>query len=153
MPRRSAASLEIAGPVQIIPRPDAPYTLDDNAADVWRQIVASMPADHWHPGNYHMLEELCGYIVESRRVARLIGIESKKRKVDVAAYNNLMRLRMQVTNMINRLSRSMRLTQQAAWQPQTQHNRMKGMVAASRHLVENPWFDGADETDDADSEA
>jgi hypothetical protein len=40
-------------------RPDAPYDLADAGAEVWRAIVASMPAEHFAPSHYPMLTQLC----------------------------------------------------------------------------------------------
>jgi hypothetical protein len=35
-----------------LPRPDAPYDVTDEEAEVWRTVVNSMPADHFIPANY-----------------------------------------------------------------------------------------------------
>jgi hypothetical protein len=73
--RKSAASLavpRIAGPVDRIERPDAPYNLSDLAAAEWRAIVNRLPADYFPRETWPMLAQLCRHIVASDRLGMLI---------------------------------------------------------------------------------
>lgn len=73
--RKSAAALTvkpIAGPVDRIERPDAPYTLSDLAAEEWRAIVNRMPADYFPRETWPMLAQLCRHVVASNRLGMLI---------------------------------------------------------------------------------
>ena len=97
-----------------LPRPDAPYDLDDAEAEIWRNVVESMPADHFIPANYHLLTLLCRHIVESERLEGFIkAYRKRKRDFNIREYGELQKAALSQTQMIQRLSRSMRLTQQA----------------------------------------
>ena len=62
-------------------------------------VVDSMPADHFTPANYHLLTRLCRHVVEARRIAQLIKAYRKAQLSE--------------SSIIQRLSCSMRLTQQS----------------------------------------
>lgn len=87
-------------------------------AEVWRTVVDSMPADHFTPANYHLLTQLCRHVVEARRIAQLIKAYRKARLSE--------------SSIIQRLSCSMRLTQQSNFH---QSRRLPGPTISNR----NPW--------------
>jgi len=129
----------IDGSTAVINRPDAPYDLSDAAADQWRMIVASMPADHFAPSHYTMLTQLCRHKVESNRVNQLIEACCAKRKgktFDVNEYNVLLKMQNRETASINQLMRSMRLTHQSLYRGESAKMRpvMTGLQKA-------PWDD------------
>lgn len=111
-----ALMLRDTGLAAELPRPDAPYELDDEESVVWRDVVESMPADHFIPANYHLLTQLCRHIVEARRIEQLVkDYRSRKNRTDFnyKTYAELQKVLLSQTQMIQRLSCSMRLTQQA----------------------------------------
>jgi hypothetical protein len=77
-----------------------------------------MPADHFTPANYHLLTQLCRHVVEGRRIAQLIKAYRKARLSE--------------SSIIQRLSCSMRLTQQSNFH---QSRRLPGPTISNR----NPW--------------
>jgi hypothetical protein len=125
--------------LEIIPRPDAPYELDDEQSDIWRSIVNSMPADHFQPANFHLLAKLCKHIATGRRMDQLVESETRKRKIDDGKLARLQKMRHIETTAIVMLSRSMRLTQQSIWLPQVAGNRIKGVAARKVNLIDAPW--------------
>ena len=136
---RSMTDLMIDGSTTVITRPDAPYDLSDAAAEQWRTIVASMPAEHFAPSHYPMLTQLCRHKVESNRIAQLIEqcCEKKKGKTfNLNEYKLLTKMQKGESAEINRLMRSMRLTHQSLMRPETARLRptMTGLVKA-------PWGD------------
>jgi hypothetical protein len=69
-----------------LPRPDAPYDVTDEEAEVWRTVVDSMPADHFIPANYHLLTQLCRHVVEARRIAQLIKAIARRKQISTSGY-------------------------------------------------------------------
>jgi hypothetical protein len=122
-------------------RPDAPYDLDDEEAAVWRDVVDSMPADHFIPANYHILTLYCRHVVEDKRLAQITKDYRKKRKdFNYKIYAELQKAALSQTLMIQRLSRSMRLTQQSNF---NQKRRLPGPTIDDDK--EYPWNFGKDE--------
>jgi len=115
MPRTSidALMLEETG-LAVDPRPDAPYELDDAEADQWRRIVNCMPPDHFIPANYPVLAQLCRHIIESHKISTAIKAYSKRKQgFNIREYGELTKQQDACSLAIGRLSRSLRLTQQA----------------------------------------
>lgn len=70
--RKSAAELEVAQPVELVARPDAPYDLSDEESVEWWGIVNARPADYFPKETHGMLADYCRHVVRSRRVADMI---------------------------------------------------------------------------------
>jgi len=84
--------LMIDGSTTAIQRPDAPYNLTDAAADEWRAIVNSMPAEHFARIHYPMLTQLCRHKVQSDRIDQLIEqccTKQRGKTFDRAQYKDL----------------------------------------------------------------
>jgi hypothetical protein len=138
MAKRGRVSMsELTTPVclsEVTQRPNAPYDLTDQEADEWRAIVATMPADHFSRCNYPILTQLCRHVVASRRVAQLAEAAASKQNFERREYMILLQMQATESAAIMRLSRSMRLTQQAT---------KRSEVASSRPLKSTrpPWED------------
>lgn len=117
---------------QNVQYPDAPYDLADDEADEWRAIVRSMHPDHFTRGNFPLLAQLCRHICNSRRVAQLIEACVKSRQFSRKEYMSLLQMQATESAAIMRLSRSMRLTQQARIEPLSAKLR-------PRKTTPNPW--------------
>lgn len=109
-------------PTEIVQRPDAPYDLTDVEADEWRAIVAAMPADHFMRGNYALLSQHCRHVVSARRIAQLIEQTASEKPFNRREYMILLQMQATESAAIMRLSRSMRLTQQAVKRPDVKQN-------------------------------
>ena len=130
--RPSMASLMVPDASEFIQRPDAPYDLTDEQAEEWRAIVSTMDPGHFMRGNYPLLAQLCRHIVNARRLAQLIGQCAKEKDFDRKEFGILLQLEATESSAIMRLSRSMRLTQQAVMRLETtKHPKGK--------RVKNPW--------------
>ena len=130
--RKSAASLEIAtvSPVEIVQRPDAPYDLTDEQAKEWWAVVERLPAD-WFPRETHgMLTQYCRHVVAARRVAQLIANAEKSKAIDVAEYDQLLKMQEREGRAISSLATRMRISQQAT---------VRAELARKPDMVENPW--------------
>jgi hypothetical protein len=119
-------------PTEIMQRPDAPCDLTDEQAEEWRAIVDVMDAGHFMRGNYPLLAQLCRHIVNARRLAQLIQQVVKVREFNRKEYGALLQLQATETAAIMRLSRSMRLTQQAV-------KRLETTRHPRGNRVKNPW--------------
>ena len=130
--RSSMASLMVPDSSEFIQRPDAPYDLTDEQAEEWRAIVSTMDPGHFMRGNYPLLAQLCRHIVNARRLAQLIEQCAKEKDFDRKEFGILLQLEATESAAIMRLSRSMRLTQQAVKRLETTRH-PKG------ERVKNPW--------------
>jgi len=126
------ASLMVPDSSEFIQRPDAPYDLTDEQAEEWRAIVGTMDPGHFMRGNYPLLAQLCRHIVNARRLAQLIEQCAKEKDFDRKEFGVLLQLEATESAAILRLSRSMRLTQQAVKRLETTRH-PKG------ERVKNPW--------------
>jgi len=126
------ASLMVPDSSEFIQRPDAPYDLTDEQAEEWRAIVSTMDPGHFMRGNYPLLAQLCRHIVNARRLAQLIEQCAKEKDFDRKEFGILLQLEATESAAIVRLSRSMRLTQQAVKRLETTRH-PKG------ERVKNPW--------------
>ena len=138
MAKRGRVSIEELmtprNPLETIQRPDAPYELGDAEADEWRIIVNSMPADHFMPANYGLLMQLCRHKVAAKTVDQLIVACRKRKKLDVGEYAALLKIQRAESETINRLLRSMRLTQQSVMRAETTKHPKNGKL-----LEAPPW--------------
>ena len=130
--RQSAASMEITVPAQIetVSRPDAPYDLTDEQSQEWWAVVNRMPAD-WFPRETHgMLAQYCRHVVSARRVAQLIANAEKAKKLDLAEYDQLLKMQEREGRALSSLATRMRISQQAT---------VRAENARKPDLVDNPW--------------
>jgi hypothetical protein len=91
-----------------------------------------MDPGHFMRGNYPLLAQLCRHIVNARRLAQLIEQCAKEKDFDRKEFGILLQLEATESAAIMRLSRSMRLTQQAVKRLETTRH-PKG------ERVKNPW--------------
>ena len=73
--RRSSAELTLlqrAEEVLVVRRPDPPDHLADEARMEWREVVNSLPADHFPRATHPILEAYCRHAVATRRIDQLI---------------------------------------------------------------------------------
>jgi hypothetical protein len=103
-----------------LPRPDAPYDLDDEETIVWRDVVEAMPADHFIPANYHLLTQYCRHVVEARRIKQMIKeyhdlrrTKAGRAEFSYSTFFALQEAQLSQSRMVFMFSRAMRLTQQA----------------------------------------
>lgn len=127
--RRSIAALSVAGPVDVTPRPDAPYDLTDEQADEWRAVVNRMPADWFQRETWPLLSQYCRHVVAARRLAQLVHAHETGSEFDVGAYDKLLKMQEREGRAISSLATRMRLTQHSTYDP-----KKKKPVEAKR-----PW--------------
>jgi len=101
----------------------APYALTNAETEIWERITASMPADHFSPGNAPVLAQLCRHIAASDKIAMLVEMITKKKPFNPDDFATMLRSQVAESVVINRLARSMRLTQQAVYRGELVRNR------------------------------
>lgn len=127
--RKSAASLSVASPVQVMERPDAPYDLTDEQAEEWWAVINRMPAD-WFPRETHgLLAQYCRHVVAARRVAQLISEAEAQESINIDDLDKLYKMQEREGRALSSLATRMRLTQQ------TTYDKTKKKPAS----VKKPW--------------
>ena len=118
---KSADELMVLGPG--VSRPDAPYSLTDAEAEIWRMICASMEPEYFRPSHYAALSQLCRHTVASNYVSHLVSAQYTKRKVDRSELASLLQMQASESNAIIRLMRQLRLSHQAIYRGELVKNR------------------------------
>jgi hypothetical protein len=101
--------------ILIVQRPDAPYELTDDQADVWRRVAEDLPADWFTPKNYDLLAQHTRHVINARRCASLIEQEMKRKSLDLKEYDNLLRMQERETRAILATMTQMRTTHQSLY--------------------------------------
>lgn len=119
---KSSAEIALTAPgvtVAAMHRPEPPYSLwRDEEQDVWRRIVADLPADWFSGRNLDLLAEYCTAAVSCRRLAQMIhACEHGAGELDVPHWLALMRAHAAQSSRMQALATSMRITQQSTYTP------------------------------------
>lgn len=126
--RQPASALNVVDSgIQSVKRPKPPEELTPSQAEEWVAVVERLPAD-WFPRETHaMLAEYCKHVSSARTIgkmlARIESPESQREPVDgedafdMEAYDDLLKMRERESRTIMALARSMRITQQATYDP------------------------------------
>lgn len=131
--RPSAASLAVA-PVSALPeRPEPPSHLTEDEARVWRDVVATKPADWFARDVQPVLEAYCQAVV----MMRYLHSRWHSEKLDeVKAIKTLAGLVKDTSNLVAQLATKLRLTNQSRYTPQA------AATAAKRSSGLRPWETG-----------
>lgn len=107
--------MEIAKPARIetIQRPDAPYDLTDEQSEEWWAVVNRLPAEWFTRETHSLLAQYCRHVVTARRVAQLIASVEQEAELDIARYDQLLKMQEREGRAISSLATRMRMTQQA----------------------------------------
>ncbi len=118
--RKSAAELCAIScdGIELHRRPEPPEHLGDNAAEIWRAISNSLPADWFSPGTLPLLEALCGLTVSQRLTLRsLQGLERGGDDFDRDEWECLLNQLGKLSGRIATLATRLRLTPQSRYGP------------------------------------
>lgn len=126
--RVSAGELSVLSPVVKIERPDAPYNLCDQEAEIWRAIVEDLPAD-WFPRHTHdLLGQYCRHAMNAERIAQLIHqvLYAKDQALDVNEYDQLLKIQEREGRAMSSIATRLRITPQATRLASSQKATQKG---------------------------
>jgi hypothetical protein len=130
MPRKSAAALAIAPPVQVDGRL-APWSgLKKAERELWREIVDSKPAEWFDVGSAPLLREYVRAVTETNRLARMVAGGSSR---DPAGLKMLLEMRDREVKRMADLATKLRLTQQSRYTPQA------AATANKKATGSRPW--------------
>ncbi len=139
--RPSSDEIATANVVQLrVPeRPAPPKSLTREQAEVWREIVASVPAD-WFPRETHpLLEQLCRHTVEANRIAKLIDEATRqmgeRRPGATETYLKLLQAQRRETASLKSLAVALRLSPSSRMRPEVAGRRRQEPAAGDRR----PW--------------
>lgn len=123
-----------------IPRAGPPAELTKEQAEVWEQVVGSLPADWFTKGTYPLLVEYCRHVISARRVQQLIERAEQgdtdddgDRYLDVEEYDRLLKMAERESRIIASLAVKMRVSQS------TQYDEKKKRGGAKKP----PWDTGS----------
>ena len=134
--RQSSADLTTTRPVvERQDRPDACYSLPDEAAGVWKAVVEALPADWIGAEALPVLAAYCRTVVALRRLGQLIHqAEYGPGELDLAEYALLLRLHGQQAQTLKTLGTSLRLTPQSRYKAEAAARRIGDHTPGKR-----PW--------------
>ena len=135
MSRESSASLSVANVAGLPERPPAPEFLSAPEADVWRDTVATKPADWFLRDSQPILAQYCKAVVLHRELS------AKLDRIDIQAVEpkdleKLVAMVCKVAALASNLATKMRLTQQSRYTPD------RAATANKRNLPARPWETG-----------
>lgn len=134
--RTSAAELEAPRAlVERQARPDACYSLADEAAEVWQATVEALPADYISAEALPVLAAYCRTTVSLRRLGQLIhACEHGPEDLDVATYTKLLSSHAQQSQVLKTLATSLRLTPQTRYKAEAAERKTRGYTGGKK-----PW--------------
>lgn len=131
--RKSAASLAVVTPLEVVRRPTPPAELTDEQANEWRAVVNRLPAD-WFPRETHgLLAQYCRHVIAARRIGQLVAAEEESEDFDLDRYDQLLKMQEREGRALSSLATRMRLSQQ------TTYSDKKTKPAAGG--LKKPWED------------
>lgn len=137
--RKSAADLEVVS-ITNIPPPEPPAHLTAEQAEVWRGVVARMPAGWFSSETHEILAARCRHVVLARRLGR--GLENladadgdDDEPFDFKMYNKLLAAHERETRAIIACDRALRLTLQSRYDAAEAARRAKDQPADGS----KPW--------------
>lgn len=117
--------------VSLPERPEPPQHLTDDERQLWREVVATKPAD-WFQRDSHPV--LCAY-VQSTLIHRALMNQFHAGEFPVGSkpYDELIKLIVKVAGSLAQLAGKLRLTQQSRYTPQSAN------TASKKAVPLRPW--------------
>jgi len=135
--RKSAAELVLVPTAEQRIAP-APAELSDAQAQVWRDVVASMPENWLHRAAYPILIAYCRHVGRARLLESLVGqFQPEWARVEggVERLNKLLAAAERETKAVVACARALRLTPQSTIQPRTAGRLLNAQPACGQR----PW--------------
>jgi phage terminase small subunit len=129
------ATVPIGDRLQVQARPDAPYDLPDEAAEVWKATLEALPADWLGAEAHPVLAAYCRVTVQLRRLGQLIHqSETGSDQLDLVSYTVLIKTHGAAAQVLKTLGTALRLTPQTRLRAETAARKADGTPLASK-----PW--------------
>jgi hypothetical protein len=133
MPRVSQtalATIELASNVEVLTRLRPPPELAEPAAEEFRRVVGSMPADWFHGGNVMALAQYCRNVIMARRIDEAMELAVLEGRAD--EIERLARLQISVSRIIFSLMTALRLTPQSVAPNQVSTKKLRNSTSPWR---------------------
>lgn len=126
MARKSSKAQEAETELSVITnlpgaRAAVPARLTGEAAEIWREVVASKPHDWFTSDSCHLLEAYCHAVVAHRLISIGVANFTKEQMAEakgVATYDSLTRMQERQARVMATIATKLRLTQQSRYTPQ-----------------------------------
>jgi hypothetical protein len=138
--RKSSAELSTVTISVEARRPSPPAELTDKQAQIWHDIVDTVPGGWFRPSEEPLLVAYCRHVVSAHSVSKKIdafNFESGELKV----LDRLLRMRERETRALSSLATRMRFTQQARMHPRTAGRAEDGLQGGRKLWERRPWDD------------
>jgi hypothetical protein len=119
MPRKSAEALLTQANPQHLPKLDPLDGMTERQGNVWRAVVAALPADYFNSAQSRQLSLYCSTVCQREDVERELALETAKPKPRASVVREMRKALGEWMERENRLARSMRLTHQAVYHKET----------------------------------
>ena len=114
--RKSAASLESVKPPAANSRPEPPGELSEREAEIWREIVLSLPADWFRPSDFPLLAAYCQAAAQNEQATKELKTSSLILTKGAVSYRNpLIAIQQAAALRMGALASKMRLCQSARY--------------------------------------
>ena len=143
--RKSAAELAVVRVTLEGYRPQAPHALTAQQAQLWREIVESVPGGWINHAQEPLLAAYCRHVSAADRLSAMID-QNESDLNDFGAlqrFGKLLSMRERETKALSSLATRMRLTQQSQMHPRSAGRAWEGNHPGPKLWDRNPpWEDG-----------
>lgn len=119
MPRKSAAALSV------VPKPlerrvaEPPVYLSEDEAEIWRDVVSSMPADWFDAAVAPMISAYCGHAVKARELQ--VECNQDVDPEEIGLRDKLLSMREREVRAMTSLATRLRISPSSRWSEQKAH--------------------------------
>jgi hypothetical protein len=142
--RKSASELSVVRIALEGCRPKPPSDLSAQQAQIWREIVESVPGGWISPAQEPLLAAYCRHVSSADRLSAMIDKSEPDLKVavELQRFGKLLSMRERETRALSSLATRMRLTQQSQMHPRSAGRAWEGNHAGPKLWDRNPpWED------------
>ena len=132
--RKSAAELSVVRVSLEGYRPPAPDDLTSQQAQVWREIVESVPGGWISPAQEPLLAAYCRHVSGADRLSAMIEKCDPEGAGELERFGKLLTMRERETKALSSLATRMRLTQQSQM-----HSRTAARAMSNAHVGPKLW--------------
>ena len=113
--RQNQFAAQVVSLRPLTPRPEPPEELNEEQAQIWRQLIASMPGDWFRPECESLVVALCRHISYSRAIGARLNALNFRSEEDMERFAELAKLHKNETQAIANLATRLRLTPQSRY--------------------------------------
>ena len=132
--RQNQFAAQVVSLRPLTPRPEPPEELNEEQAQIWRSLIASMPGDWFRAECESLIVALCRHVSYSRAIGARLNALNLRSVEDMSRFAELAKLHKNETQAIASLATKLRLT------PQSRYNALNANTAArNAPPSRKPW--------------